>query len=243
MRYFSGFGLCNESYIFIPIIKSFGFRLGEFDIVGFDYGAQIALEYASNLIDNNRRIGKLLLISPCIYFHNLGFNQILNMRVSQSNLCFDSKINDVMSYIDSKAIYDIANNESNLCKTTSNQIITHVCSNLETPHIESCLASFRHNPVEYMSIIYKHYGLFANDDLLNYKRFEAFFVMPNISDLENLLSYKWTKIEKVAQKVKSIVVFCGKNDRIINANFISSFFSHFGYCFLLDSCSHALRRC
>ena len=60
MKYFSGLGLKNDWHLFKSLIKNFGFSLNKYDIVGFDYGAILALQYAEQKIKKHERIGKVI---------------------------------------------------------------------------------------------------------------------------------------------------------------------------------------
>ncbi|QFR49216.1 pimelyl-ACP methyl ester esterase BioV [Sulfurimonas lithotrophica] len=62
MKFFSGFSLQNESYLFNEYIKD-----SEYTVCGFSYGAIKAYEYALKEIQNGRRIDTLQLLSPAFF--------------------------------------------------------------------------------------------------------------------------------------------------------------------------------
>jgi len=59
MRYFSGFGFCNEKTLFKEYLE-----FSPFVVAGFSYGAQKAVEFAKDEIKDGKRIKKLQLLSP-----------------------------------------------------------------------------------------------------------------------------------------------------------------------------------
>jgi len=62
MKYFNGFALQGEERFFESyLIKS------DFCVAGFSYGAQLAFEYAYK---TNKRIDRLLLLSPAFFQHH-----------------------------------------------------------------------------------------------------------------------------------------------------------------------------
>lgn len=62
MKFFSGFSLQNESYLFEDYIKS-----SDYTVCGFSYGAIKALEYAIEQVKNKKRIDTLQLLSPAFF--------------------------------------------------------------------------------------------------------------------------------------------------------------------------------
>ena len=64
MRYFSGFCFFDEEEIFSDFIDE-----GVYNVVGFSYGAQRALEFVRDEIKNGKRVAKLQLLSPA-FFNN-----------------------------------------------------------------------------------------------------------------------------------------------------------------------------
>jgi pimeloyl-ACP methyl ester carboxylesterase len=68
MKYFNGFCLKNEKFLFKDYLEE-----GEFVVAGFSFGAQKALEYVLNA---NERIDKLQLLSPAFFSVNQKFIDI-----------------------------------------------------------------------------------------------------------------------------------------------------------------------
>lgn len=66
MRYFSGFCFKGELHLFDDLFCDFNISLNEFDIVGFSYGAQRAIEYARSIF-KTKRIGRIFLLSPAFF--------------------------------------------------------------------------------------------------------------------------------------------------------------------------------
>ena len=62
MKYFSGFSLCNEEELFSDFLEE-----GEFNVAGFSFGAQNALEY---VLSTDKRVDKLQLLSPAFFDYN-----------------------------------------------------------------------------------------------------------------------------------------------------------------------------
>jgi hypothetical protein len=62
MKYFSGFCLCNEKKLFSNFLEE-----GEFNVAGFSFGAQKALDY---VLSTNKRVDKLQLLSPAFFDYN-----------------------------------------------------------------------------------------------------------------------------------------------------------------------------
>ena len=60
MKFFSGFCLENEQGLFSSFIDD----CGEYNVVGFSYGAILALEYC---LDATTRIDRLILLSPAFF--------------------------------------------------------------------------------------------------------------------------------------------------------------------------------
>ena len=71
MKFFSGFCLKNERELFKEFLEE-----GEFNVAGFSYGAQKAVDFVLN---SNRRVNKLQLISPAFFDYNEKLIQ-LNLR-------------------------------------------------------------------------------------------------------------------------------------------------------------------
>ena len=64
MKFYSGFSLKSEEYLFDTFINS-----SEYAVSGFSYGAISALNRVIDLINNNKRVDTLQLFSP-IFFQN-----------------------------------------------------------------------------------------------------------------------------------------------------------------------------
>lgn len=62
MKFFSGFSLQNESYLFDSFIKN-----SDYTVCGFSYGAIKAFEYTIKQIENGNRIDTLQLLSPAFF--------------------------------------------------------------------------------------------------------------------------------------------------------------------------------
>ena len=62
MKFYSGFSLKNEEYLFGDFIKS-----SEYTICGFSYGAIKALEAIKKALDEGKRVDTLQLFSPAFF--------------------------------------------------------------------------------------------------------------------------------------------------------------------------------
>ncbi|MCW8837340.1 MAG: pimelyl-ACP methyl ester esterase BioV [Thiovulaceae bacterium] len=62
MKFFSGFSLQNESYLFENYIKK-----SDYNVCGFSYGAIKALEYVKKELENGVRVDTLQLFSPAFF--------------------------------------------------------------------------------------------------------------------------------------------------------------------------------
>lgn len=62
MKFFSGFSLQNESYLFEKYIDN-----SNYNVCGFSYGAIKALEYAREQLKNKKRLDRLQLFSPAFF--------------------------------------------------------------------------------------------------------------------------------------------------------------------------------
>ncbi len=80
MKFFSGFALKNEQNFFTPFIKG-----GEFEVVGFSYGAIKALKYAQSELQNFRRIDRFVLLSPAFFQTKEESFKRLQLRAFQKN--------------------------------------------------------------------------------------------------------------------------------------------------------------
>lgn len=64
MKFYSGFSLKNERYLFVDYIKK-----SDFSVCGFSYGAIYALNYTLNCLNKGRRVDTIQLFSP-LFFQN-----------------------------------------------------------------------------------------------------------------------------------------------------------------------------
>lgn len=62
MKFYSGFSLKNESYLFDAYIKS-----SEYCVCGFSYGAIAALEEVLKMLQEKRRVDTLQLFAPAFF--------------------------------------------------------------------------------------------------------------------------------------------------------------------------------
>jgi len=62
MKFFSGFSLSGESYLFEEFIEK-----SELSVCGFSYGAIAALEYTLTSLNESRRVDRLQLFSPAFF--------------------------------------------------------------------------------------------------------------------------------------------------------------------------------
>jgi len=62
MKFYSGFSLKNEDYLFADLIKN-----SEYTICGFSHGAIKALEATKIALKNNKRVDTLQLFSPAFF--------------------------------------------------------------------------------------------------------------------------------------------------------------------------------
>jgi len=62
MKFYSGFTLKNENYLFTALIKS-----SEYTICGFSYGAIKALEATKKALSEGKRVDTLQLLSPAFF--------------------------------------------------------------------------------------------------------------------------------------------------------------------------------
>ncbi len=70
MKYFNGFCLQNENKLFNEYIEN-----GFFNVAGFSFGAQKAVNYVLN---TKKRIGKLQLLSPAFFTYS---SKIINLNI------------------------------------------------------------------------------------------------------------------------------------------------------------------
>ena len=103
MKYFSGFSLTNESYLFDKYIKS-----NSYSVCGFSYGAIKAYEYVNEQLIKGNRVDTLQLFSPAFFqtketkFKRLQLisykkNKILYLQ-NFINSCFNPHANKILEY-------------------------------------------------------------------------------------------------------------------------------------------------
>ncbi|MDF1877115.1 pimelyl-ACP methyl ester esterase BioV [Sulfurimonas sp. SAG-AH-194-L11] len=66
MKFYSGFSLKNEAFLFEAFLKS-----GDYTVSGFSYGSIKALKYAQEEVNKGKRIDTLQLLSP-VFFQTQG---------------------------------------------------------------------------------------------------------------------------------------------------------------------------
>ncbi len=76
MKYFSGFCLCDEKYLFNGFLEK-----SEFYVAGFSYGAQKVVDYTLN---SNKRIDKIQLFSPAFFDYSQKIID-LNLKAFKKN--------------------------------------------------------------------------------------------------------------------------------------------------------------
>ena len=266
MKYFSGLGLKNDWHLFKSLIKNFGFSLNKYDIVGFDYGAILALQYAEQKIKKHERIGKVILLSPTFFLQNLleytHKDSTDACRHLMSNTLHTTNKNSyILRHLD-KPSYDIKNTKltnTSIHRMCSKNFITHMdYEKIATKSIpisyitwnrfvRQCYNNFFYYPNMYMKIVYNRYGLIhLQHNTWLYcgynKKCRVFTHTPNITHLGNLLSYKYNKIDKIAKKSNLFVTFLSENDKIINSKTVVDFFSQFGICLVLKNCNYILQQ-
>ncbi|MDA7817436.1 pimelyl-ACP methyl ester esterase BioV [Sulfurimonas sp.] len=62
MKFYSGFSLKDEEYLFDTFIDK-----SEYTVCGFSYGSIKALEYVQSQLENSKRVDKLQLFSPVFF--------------------------------------------------------------------------------------------------------------------------------------------------------------------------------
>jgi len=62
MKFYSGFSLQNEHYLFSSLINE-----SDFTVAGFSYGAIAALQEAIAMLERNERVDRLQLLSPAFF--------------------------------------------------------------------------------------------------------------------------------------------------------------------------------
>ncbi len=70
MKFFGGFGFKDEVQIFEGILRDLGYLealSNPYNVCGFSYGAQKAVDYAVDSLKNGRRINRVILLSPAFF--------------------------------------------------------------------------------------------------------------------------------------------------------------------------------
>ncbi len=68
MKFFGGFGFKDEVLISERILRDLGYLEGNpYNICGFSYGAQRAVDYAVDSLEKGNRINRVLLLSPAFF--------------------------------------------------------------------------------------------------------------------------------------------------------------------------------
>ncbi len=68
MKFFGGFGFKDDARIFELILRDLGYLEGNpYNVCGFSYGAQKAVRYAVDSLENGSRINRVLLLSPAFF--------------------------------------------------------------------------------------------------------------------------------------------------------------------------------
>lgn len=68
MKFFGGFGFKDDVQIFEQILHDLGYLEGNpYNICGFSYGAQKAVDYAVDSLKNGNRINRVILLSPAFF--------------------------------------------------------------------------------------------------------------------------------------------------------------------------------
>ena len=107
MKFFSGFSLTNEEYLFEQFIDS-----SEYNVCGFSYGAIKALNYVVEELNRGNRIDRLQLLSPA-FFQNKDAKfkklQLLSYRKNKElylnqflKSCFDPYEKKIVQNVDTQ---------------------------------------------------------------------------------------------------------------------------------------------
>jgi len=123
MKFYSGFSLHNESYLFDEYIKH-----SNYSVCGFSYGAIKACEYVQKQIASSKRVDTLQLFSPAFFqtkpekfkrLQLMGYKKSVDVYLKQFiNSCFDpyekkilehtqtdlSELEELLSYVWDKEI-------------------------------------------------------------------------------------------------------------------------------------------
>lgn len=234
MKYFSGFGLNNDYVIFEKLLKDFGYKQNLYDIVGFSSGALLALKHAMKRINQGKRIGKLILISPLLYTYHIPQDSMLNMQeaskayytYSKMDLLF--KFMPCITHVSFEAIYEEFRDMPLLWNL----------------FMQACIYSYKKDKLRYYNELYKQLGfeVFSSDKQPSEKQCRVFTHFENIDILKNMWHIGLIDLYKIQQKSQMFVIIMAEHDRILNSNLIGNYLSRFGICYILKECNHILQK-
>jgi hypothetical protein len=154
MKYFNGFCLKNEKFLFKDYLEE-----GEFVVAGFSFGAQKALEYVLN---TNKRIDKLQLLSPAFFNVNPKFIDV-NLNAFKK---------DKLSYIKNFLIKAGSQVENGYCKVGNEIIqIDYSCNEIELME----MFTFNWEKIQEVKDIKIEVFLGEYDKILSLKKAQSFF--------------------------------------------------------------------
>ena len=101
MKFFSGFSLDNENYLFDRYIKK-----NSYNVCGFSYGAIKAFEYVKKQLLQENRVDTLQLFSPAFFqTKDLKFKRLQLLSYKKNEISYiDNFINSCFSPYDKKII-------------------------------------------------------------------------------------------------------------------------------------------
>ncbi len=225
MTYFGGFGIHYDFDIFKVFLDNFKITLNKYDIVGFNTGANLALNYATNQIEQNNRVGKVILLSPLVF-------------IKYTNLLIQKEHEILQKY---KIDINIKHNITHLCFEEFQYKYSQIPYNMLCDiFINLCLDSYNDDKESYLARIDRY--LMENKLLLDRKKYQCRVfthsnIAPTLKDSISNISYD---LNKIAKKSKLFIVFIAENDRIINSKQIGNYFSQFGICYILKNYNHIL---
>jgi len=99
------------------------------------------------------------------------------------------------------------------------------------------LKIFRKSPEKYLDYFYKNCLYDKKINIDNYKKID------NIEILEQLLFYKWQEhtLQKIINKNIKIMVYLGKEDKIIDINEAKEFFNNYASIIEIPNAGHLLK--
>ena len=118
MKFFSGFSLINESYLFEDFIDE-----SDYSVSGFSYGAIKALAYVKEELVKGNRVDRLQLFSPAFFqVKDAKFKKLQLMAYRKNkeiylnqflNTCFSPYERKIVENIDTKVddLYELLNYE------------------------------------------------------------------------------------------------------------------------------------